>query len=492
MRSHLIALTFIASLFVSACVHADDVPTVEISAKSKQPNIVFFFTDDQRNDTLGCEGHPIVKTPTIDSLASNGVRFQNSFVSHPICWVSRTTILSGYTARSFGTKEQPDKAKPEAVKMLFSDHLSNAGYRTGFFGKFHAKMPRGYKPEDHFDKFEAIFRNPYFKKQPDGSLRHETEVIVDRGIEFIESQSKDQPFALNMWFNAAHAEDRDKRPGIGHFPWPKAVDGMYEDVEIPQPKLNAPKIYESQPQYLKDSLNRERFFWRWDTPEKYQTNMRAYFRMISGIDGAMKRFIKVLEAKGFAENTIIVYSADNGYYMGNRGFAGKWSHYEESLRVPLIIYDPRLPKAKRGRVVQTPSLNLDLPSTFLEWAGVKIPESYQGRSLASIVNGSIPKDWRTETFHEHVVLRPTIGWEGLRNEQYKYARYFDQEPISELLYDLKNDPDELKNLAEDPAYAEILKELRERCKKQVDEYGGPIGPPAKPKPRKKKRPKKVT
>jgi arylsulfatase A-like enzyme len=362
------------------------------------PNIVFFFTDDQTTSTIGCYGNPIVQTPNIDGLAARGTRFENAFVSHSICWVSRTTILSGLTGRSFGTSSNPDTARADAVETLYSDILRDNGYRTGYFGKWHAKMPKGYKQADHFDEFEAIGRNPFYKKQPDGSLRHETEVIVDRGIEFVKNQPKGKPFALNMWFNACHAEDGDRRPGIGHFAWPRAVDGMYDDVEMYQPRLNDPAIFDAQPDFLKTTINRERYFWRWNTEEKYQTNMRAYFRMVSGIDGAIGRFIKVLEEQGLADNTIIVYSADNGYHMGNRGFAGKWSHYEESLRVPLIVYDPRVPDSQKGQVTDAIALNLDLPATFLDWAGAEIPERYQGHSLKPIVNAGKPDDWRSESF----------------------------------------------------------------------------------------------
>jgi arylsulfatase A-like enzyme len=177
-----------------------------------------------------------------------------------------------------------------------------------------------------------------------------------------------------------------------------------------------------------------------------------------------------------AKNTIVVYSADNGYYMGDRGFAGKWSHYEESLRVPLIVYDPRQPETQRGRVVTPMALNLDLPATFLDWAGIPVPETYQGRSLQPLVAGQPTPDWREETFHEHVALRPNISWEGLRNTRYKYARYFDQQPPYEMLYDLRRDPDELKNVAGDPTYAETLKAMRQRCAEQVDAYGGPLAP----------------
>lgn len=447
-----------------------------VSSAAQKPNIVFFFTDDQTSSSLGCYGHPIAQTPNIDRLAARGTRFSNSFVSHSICWVSRTTILTGLTGRGYGTPDNPEQARPDAVETLYSDILRENGYRTGYFGKWHAKMPKGYKQADHFDEFEAIGRNPFYKKQPDGSLRHETEVIVDRGIGFIQRHPKDKPFALNMWFNACHAEDSDRRPGIGHFPWPRAVDGMYEDLDPAKPRLNDPAIFESQPDFLKTTINRERFFWRWNTDEKYRINMRAYLRMVSGIDNAIGRFLKALEEAGLAENTIIVYSADNGYHMGNRGFAGKWSHYEESLRVPLIVADPRVPKALRGQVSDAPALNLDLPSTFLDWAGAKIPARYQGRSLKPIVADGNAKGWRTETFHEHFAVRTRIpAFEGLRNENFKYVRYFDH-GNHEFLHDLKNDPDELVNLASDPKHAKTLKAMRERTTKRVAELGAPLDP----------------
>ena len=441
-----------------------------------QPNIVFFFADDQTTSTLGCYGNNVIKTPNIDGLAQRGTRFENAFVSHSICWVSRTTILTGLTGRTYGTPGRRDQARAEAVSTLYSDILREQGYRTGYYGKWHAKMPKGYRREDHFDEFEAIGRNPFYKKQPDGSLRHETELIVDRGIKFIKSQPQGKPFALNMWFNACHAEDSDRRPGIGHFAWPRAVDGMYEDITIAPPRLNDPQIFDALPEFLKTTINRERYFWRWNTPQKYQTNVRAYYRMVSGIDGAIGRFMKALEEAGLADNTIIVYSADNGYYMGNRGLAGKWSHYEESLRVPLIICDPRVQQNQQGKVTDAIALNLDLPSTFLDWAGVEIPKRYQGRSLQPVVSSEKPSDWRTESFHEHFAVRHRIpAFEGLRNARYKYVRYVDHNQ-KEFLHDLSSDPDELVNLANDPKHVDTLKSMRKRTDERVEELGGSLQP----------------
>ena len=444
------------------------------AAETTRPNVVFFFTDDQTSSTLGCYGHPIVQTPNIDSLAARGVRFQNAFVSQSICWVSRTSILTGLTGRSYGTPDDPDQTRADAAQTLYTDLLGEHGYRTGFFGKWHARMPPDYKPADHFDEFENIFRNPFHKKQPDGSLRHETDLIVDRGIEFVRRQPKGKPFALNLWFNACHAEDGDRRPGL-HFAWPQSADGMYDDIEMPLPRLNNPTIFKNLPEFFQTSITRERYFWRWNTEQKYQMNLRAYFRMVTGIDAAIGRFMKALDETGLADNTIIVYSADNGFHLGNRGLAGKWSHFEESLRVPLIISDPRAPASERGKVTDAPALNLDLPATFLDWADVAVPDRYQGRSLQPILAGDVPADWRTETFHEHFAVRNRIpAWEGLRNERFKYARYFDHD--HEVLYDLKNDPHELVNLAAEPAHAAILQAMRERTAAVVDQLGGPLEP----------------
>lgn len=438
---------------------------------ASRPNLVFILTDDQRNDTLGCAGHPIVKTPVIDSLAARGVRFRNAFVTTSICAASRASLLTGLYERShgytFGTlpiaKALTDRSYPALLRQ--------AGYRTGFVGKFGVGVT-GNAKEEMFDYFHPLNRNPYFKKQKDGSLRHLTEIAGDRAIEFIDAQSSERPFCLSVSFNASHAEDSDK---ADHFPWPKAVDGMYEDVPIPQPRFSDPAIYAGHPGFLKRSINRERFFWRWNAPEKYQDNMRAYFRMLSGIDRVVGRVLDSLAQRGLADNTVIVYSGDNGYYMGQRGFAGKWSHYEESLRVPLIIYDPRPESGRRGRILDPMALNIDIPATLLDYAGVTLPDSYQGQSLVAWVQGKTQANWRNDFFCEHLM---NVGeripkWEGVRSERYVYARYFEQTPVYEYLHDLDTDPDQLTNLIGDSAHAAALHSMRKRTDELRDAYGGP-------------------
>jgi arylsulfatase A-like enzyme len=449
------------------------------SPQPKRPNILFIFADDQRFDTLGCAGHPIVKTPTIDHLAAEGVRFRNAFVPTPVCWVSRAVVLTGEWARSHIRKDAVPQVRPEALSTIFPVELRKAGYRTAHFGKWHLIAPPGFKPEEQYDEFEAITRNPYFKTMPDGTKKHETDIACDRGIDFIKSQPKDQPFCLDLWFNAAHAEDNDRRPGFGHHPWPPSADRMYDDVEIPAPRLSDPAIYEAHPQFLKDSINRERFFWGYDTPEKFTANVRAYYRMISGIDKGVARVLAALEEAGFADNTIIIYSADNGYYLGDRGFQGKWSHFEESLRVPMVIYDPRLPQPLRGRVLEEMALSVDLPATILDWAGVAKPTAYEGSSLRPLIENRPGVKWRDHFFCEHVDLAPNLTWEGIRGERFVYARYFDQQPVYEFLYDLRNDADELKNLSNDPAHAQALGKMRALCDEEMNARGGALPPMAK-------------
>ena len=437
-----------------------------------RPNVIFFFSDDQRADFLGCAGHPILKTPTIDQLAGEGVRFENAFVTTSICAASRATVFTGLWERThrftFGTP-------PIAERFIDASYpavLRRSGYRTGFVGKFGVRVRKGAR-EQMFDSFVPLGRNPYFKKQPDGSLRHVTEIAGDRAIEFLKTCPKGQPFCLSVSFNAAHAEDSDK---VNHYPWPKAVDGLYDDVTIPPPKVST-EFWKELPKFFQNGMHRDRWFWRWDTPQKYQRNVKAYYRMITGLDRVMGRVLDELKNLGLADNTVVIFAGDNGYYKGSRGFAGKWSHFEESLRVPLVIYDPRLPQARRGRVLEPMALNVDIAPTILDFAGTPIPELYQGRSLVPLVRGDDVPAWRTDFFCEHLMDHAGIPkYEGVRGRRYVYARYFEHPADGEFLHDLKTDPNQLKNLVGDPDHAETLTRMRKRCDELRDELGGPYKP----------------
>lgn len=439
---------------------------------SDRPNVIFFLSDDHRADLLGCAGHPVLKTPVIDRLARNGVRFQNTFVTTSICAASRATFFTGMFERTHKFTFRTPPLASAWTDVSYPRLLKDAGYRTGFVGKFGVNIPRAER-EKMFDFFSPMNRNPYFKNQPDGRTRHITQLAGDQAIRFLQAQPSDQPFCLSVSFHAAHAEDSDK---VNHFPWPRAVEHLYQQTELPKPRLSDPQIFARQPEFLRESMNRQRWFWRWDTPQKYQRNLRGYYRMISGLDLVIGRVLNTLSELSLTENTVIIFSGDNGYYAGERGFAGKWSHYEESLRVPLVIFDPRLEKTQRGKVCQSLALNVDIAPTIAALAGLT-PSGHQGQSLLPLLDAPAPKSWRQDFFCEHLFDHSAIPkWEGVREQRWVYARYFQQQPIFEFLHDLESDPDQLRNLATDSTYAAQLTRLQKRCDELRNRYGGVYTP----------------
>lgn len=392
------------------------------------------------------------------------MRFRNAFVTTPICPASRASIFTGLTERThgytFGTPPVPESYAQTSYPFL----LKHAGYRTGFFGKYGVAMK--VSPERIFDEFAQQDR-PHWRNG-----RHIDEINVERAVEFLHGSSAEQPFCLSVSFSSVHAEDDNKTPGQkGHFPVIDAVQDMYQNVEIPAPRLRDPTIFENLPEFLRKSMNRERYFWSWDTPEKYQQNMRAYFAMISGVDLMIGRVLDKLSSQRVVDNTVIIYASDNGNYMGERGLAGKWSHFEQSLRIPLIIHDPRLPAAKRGRVLSPLALHLDILATILDYAGVTIPKRYQGRSLVPLIRDGKRGPWRTDFFCEHLMNHANLPkWEGVRGQHAVYARYFEQTPPYEFLHDLRTDPDQLANLVANPASRDLLVQMRKRCDELKEKY----------------------
>ena len=440
------------------------------NAEPRRPNIVFVLADDMRWDMIGCAGNPIIRTPHLDALAKDGVRFENAFVTTAICAASRASILTGMYERThrytFGTKP----VTAEHVAVSYPVLLRKAGYRTGFVGKFGIDVPPG-GAKEMFDSFVPLNRNPYWKKQQDGTEKHLTDIEGEKAIEFINAGKPDQPFCLSVSFNAPHAEDGDPK----QYFWQKEVDHLYRDAKFPVPKTMTDEFFESHPAFLKDTESRVRFKWRFDEPKKYQEMVAGYYRMISGVDLVVGRIRAALKAKGFDQNTVIVFTADNGYFLGDRGFADKWYVYEYSVRVPLIVFDPRAVKA--GRVEAKMALNVDVSPTLLEMAGVAIPKELQGRSLVPLLKGEAPRDWRTDFFYEHLFERKNIPKsEGVRTERYTYVRWFEQKPVVEELYDHLADFEQVKNLIADPKFSEVRDALRKRTTELRDQYGGPYRP----------------
>ncbi len=436
--------------------------------KAGRPNILFVLTDDQRNDMLGCAGHAILKTPEMDRLAAEGVRFANAFVTTPICAASRATFLTGLYERRHGYTFRTPPIGEADWAMSYPVLLRRAGYRTGFVGKFGVGVAGGRKAIGKaFDEFARMGRHPYFKKR-DGGKRHLTDLTADRAIEFLDGCEGGTPFCLSVSFNAPHAEDSDKRQYI----WPPSADGLYEDVTIPPAPMSEPKWFQAQPEFVRKGLNRTRWHWRFDTPEKYQRMVKGYYRMITGVDRAIGRIRKALAERGLAENTVIVLAGDNGYFLGERGFAGKWLMYEPSLRVPLIVCDPRAAKADRGVVRTETALNLDCSPTFLDLAGVTRPGGVQGRSLRPLLGkADAPADWNEEFLCEHLFKHKGIPQsEGVRTPKWKYFRYRHHRGVEEL-YDLAADPMEKVNLAGKPEHQATLGRFRKRCDALIERHG---------------------
>ncbi len=454
----------ILTAFLIICLNSCSDPSKK---EDFPPNILFILADDQRNDVLGCAGHPIVQTPTIDQLAEKGIRFTNAFVTTSICAASRASILTGLYESKHDYTFGKDPLKKEYVKQSYPYRLRKEGYITGFVGKLGVNMEaQDSLLQQMFDYYKLSPRNaPYFEQQPDGSRRHSAEIKGDQAIEFIRQQSSHQPFCLSISFNAVHAVDNNLKPGNeGHYPYPASVGSLYEGMEMPLPKWSDPDAFDQHPEFLKNSLNRVRYHWRWDTDYKYQVNMKAYLRMISGYDRVVQRVLEALKAKALDKNTVVIFSADNGYYMGDRGFAGKWSHYEESLRVPLIIYDPRTSMPSNYSTSDKMVLNIDIPATILDYARSKQPAIYQGQSLVPLTTAAMEPEWRKGFFCEHRMDHPQIPkFIGYRGEHFVYANYYEQEPAFEYLHDLQKDPDQLINFKNHPAYQQILQEMRGRC-----------------------------
>ncbi len=239
LRSFLLALL----LLVPSVAHAAD-----------PPNIVFFLSDDHRADVLGCAGHPIVKTPHLDKLAAGGVRFTNAFVTTSICAASRATLFTGLVERTHGfTFGKPPISKAHTADSSPAK-LKAAGYRTGFVGKFGVKVEGGKATIDTmFDSFVPLGRST--------KPRHFTDLAGDKAIEFIKANPKGKPFCLSVSFNATHAQDNDKE---NHFPYPPTEEGLYADIKMPRPKLDGGVHFDSQPKFLRESMNRDRYFWRWE------------------------------------------------------------------------------------------------------------------------------------------------------------------------------------------------------------------------------------
>src|SRR5262245_1748793 len=421
---------------------------------AKRPNIIFLLADDLRPDVLGCYGDRLAKTPNIDDLARRGARFRHHFVTTSICAVSRASIFLGQYARRHKIHDFATNLTAEQFAHSYPALLKTAGYRIGFIGKYGVgnKMPE----QAQFDYWKGFGgQGNYFDK---GTPLHMNRRMGDQAIEFLKGCDKAKPFCLSLSFKCPHAQDKAPR----EFPPDPQDEGEFKDTAFPIPKTATDKFFQLLPEPVRKSEGRVRWERRFNTPEKFQEIVRDYYRLVTGMDREIGRIVAELEKLGLADNTIIVFTADNGFFFGERGLADKWYMYEESIRVPCIIMDPRSERQPRGQALEQMALNIDFAPTLLDYAGVPIPKTMQGKSLRPLVRGD-EVAWRHDWFYEHLTLPKIIPpTEGVRTTRWSYLRWMSTDPVVEELYDLTVDPYQERNLINDGTQKLTLQRLRER------------------------------
>jgi arylsulfatase A-like enzyme len=426
-------------------------------AAKRQPNIIMLVTDDHRADAMGCAGNPIIQTPNMDDLAANGVRFTNAFVTTSICCSSRASIFTSQWTSRHGITDFATHFSEEALARAYPMLLKQAGYRIGLIGKY-GVGPKKDLPIDKYDYWKGFpGQGKYEHKDENGNYKHLTQIMGEQAIEFLQGCSQEQPFCLSVSFKAPHVQDSDPR----QFIYDRAYSELYKDIAIPTPETAAPRYFDALPEFLRDSEARRRWEIRFPDNEKFQESVRSYYRLITGVDVVIGKIRDHLKQLDLDDNTVIILTGDNGFYLGEYGLAGKWFPHELSIRVPLLVYDPRAAAKHRGLAPDQMALNVDIAPTILELANLPVPQQMQGQSLVPLLKGKDPV-WRYEFFYEHPFEHKTIAKSvALRTKRYKYARYIDYD--YEELYDLQNDPAETINLAKDDKYKDILTFLRDHC-----------------------------
>jgi arylsulfatase A-like enzyme len=483
--------------------------------QDQKPNILFIMSDDHAFQAVSAYEDRLAEvapTPNIDRIFENGMRFDRCFVTNSICGPSRATILTGKYSHLNGFTEN-EKTKFDGSQMTFPKLLQSAGYQTAMIGKWHLDSePTGF---DFWDILpgQGNYYNPDFIN-PEGQYRVEgyvTDIITQKTLAWLaEAQQNDQPFMLMMHHKAPHRAWE---------PEPEFFD-RFKDVVFPEPETlfddysNRGRAEKEQAMMIQKDMQIEtdlkmwtdttvsRFQWfanrlndeqlkqwnahylpmiesfREDNPQgddlvrfKYQRYMNDYLACIQSVDASVGAVLDYLKASGLDENTIVVYTSDQGFYLGEHGWFDKRFMFEESLRTPLVVSWPG--KIRPGTVNNNMVSNLDFAETFLDAAGVKIPEEMQGRSLVPVLKGKTPNDWRKAHYY-HYYEYP--GWHsvkrhyGITTDRYKLIHFYYDIDEWEL-FDLEKDPNEMRNVYHDPAYAEIRKDLHEQLDRLMEQYG---------------------
>jgi N-acetylglucosamine-6-sulfatase len=433
-------LTTLSALVVTSLLAAAD-------PGPRRPNVIVIVTDDQRWDALGvvqreqgsAARFSFFETPHLDRLAREGARFRNAFVTHSLCSPSRASMLTGLQTSGHGIRDNRTPFRPERT---WARALGEAGYRTGYFGKWH--MGRQEDRPGFAETFTFVDQGEYANCRflENGTWVESAgwvdDVTTDRAIAFVTAR-RAEPFAIVVGYKTPH----DPRQ-----PPPRHVE-RYAGVEIAPPaNLHARPTFPAPPERP------------WNPRVADRLN---YFRCLQGVDDNVGRLLDALAAIGAAEDTVVIFTSDNGYYLGEHGLGDKRTAYDESLRIPLLVRYPRTVAA--GLRVDELVLNTDIAGTVLELAGVRGDWRQDGRSLVPLLRGEPPAEWRTEFFYENFQdpewANVTFDVEALRTAEAKLV-VFPGRPEWTQAFDLKSDPLEMRNLAAEPAAAEWLEALRRR------------------------------
>ncbi len=449
--------------FVIAFIHF---VLVTAQAADNRPNLLFIYTDDQRYDAFGAtlreQGEqarfPWFKTPNMDRLAAEGVRFRNAFVVNSLCAPSRAVNLTGRYNHFNGIASN---FRPFPLdNVTHATLLRIAGYTTGYVGKWHMDSQRERPGFDWHASFigHARYTNPPFIVQ--GEDKTTTgwidDISTDCAIEFLQKQKGGtKPWSLVVGFKSPHGPCT---------PPERAKDRFAGELARAVPNLKTPVPYVPGTALKAKSVP--------TADGKVQVNL-DYFRCVSAADDCLGRLLDALDKLGFSQNTVVIYTSDNGYYLGEHGLGDKRSAYDESLRVPFIVRYPALGASVKGRVVDAMVLNLDLAPSLLDFAGVTVPKEMQGRSWRPLLTGE-PSDWRQSWFYEYFAEKqrnsrvPDIA--AVRTTDAKLIKYSGHDDWTEL-FDLKADPYETRNLYRDPAHAALRTRLESEHARLLKETG---------------------
>jgi alpha-L-rhamnosidase len=438
---------------------------------TQKPNIIFILTDDQRWSALGYAGNKEIVTPEMDRLAQQGTYFSNACATTPISAASRASIFTGLHERTHRYTFQTGAIRSEFMETAYPKLLKEAGYSTAFFGKFGVKFNEKeamFDVVEDYDRHESYAdRRGYFYKKIGNDTVHLTRYTGQKALDFIASASKEKPFCLSLSFSAPHAHD--KAP-LQYF-WDKETDFLFKDKTMPLAQFADDKYFNALPEGVRNGFNRTRWTWRFDTPEKYQQMVKGYYQMIYEVDREIGAIRKKLAETGQDKNTVIIFMGDNGYFLGERQLADKWLMYDNSIRVPLVVYDPR---ANAHQDIAEMALNIDVPATILDLAQIKIPKAYHGKSLMPVVSGAKKSMERDTILIEHLWEFDKIPpSEGVRTAEWKYFRYVNDKSWEEL-YNLKKDPNELVNLAKNKKYQATLQQFRLKTNQLAANYPDPF------------------